>query len=32
MRLLPHVIPSIETWKRRLLREKDLTDFVGEDI
>ena len=32
MRLLPHVIPSIDTWKRRLLREKDLTDFVGEDI
>ncbi len=32
MRLLPHVIPMIETWKRSLLREKDLTDFVGEDI
>ncbi len=32
MRLLPYVIPTIETWKRRLLREKDLTDFVGEDI
>jgi hypothetical protein len=32
MRLLPHVIPTIEKWKRRLLREKDLTDFVGEDI
>jgi hypothetical protein len=32
MRLLPYVIPRIETWKRSLLREKDLTDFVGEDI
>ena len=32
MRLLPHVIPTIEKWKRRLLREKDLTDFVAEDI
>jgi len=32
MRLLPHIIPSIETWKRRVLREKDLTDFVGHDL
>ena len=29
MRLLPYIIPSIETWKRSLLREKDLTDFVS---
>jgi hypothetical protein len=32
MRLLPYIIPSIETWKRSLLREKDLTDFVSADI
>jgi len=32
MRLLPYIIPSIEKWKRRLLREKDLTDFVSADI
>jgi hypothetical protein len=32
MRLLPYIIPSIETWKRSLLREKDLTDFVAMDI
>jgi hypothetical protein len=32
MRLLPHIIPSIEKWKRSLLREKDLTDFVATDI
>jgi len=32
MRLLPYIVPSIETWKRRLLREKDLTDFVAADI
>jgi hypothetical protein len=32
MRLLPYIIPSLETWKRRLLREKDLTDFVSVDI
>ena len=32
MRLLPFIIPSIETWKRSLLREKDLTDFASIDI
>jgi hypothetical protein len=32
MRLLPYVIPSLETWKRRLLRERDLTDFASMDI
>jgi hypothetical protein len=32
MRLLPHIIPSLETWKRRVLREKDLTDFVSHDL
>jgi hypothetical protein len=32
MRLLPYIIPSIEKWKRSILREKDLTDFVGTDI
>ena len=32
LRLLPHIIPSLETWKRRVLREKDMTDFVGHDL
>jgi hypothetical protein len=32
LRLLPHIIPSVETWKRRVLREKDLTDFVAHDL
>jgi len=32
MRLLPYVVPFIERWKRSLLREKDLTDFVSTDI
>jgi hypothetical protein len=32
MRLLPYIIPSLETWKRRLLRERDLTDFAPIDI
>ncbi len=29
-RLLPYVVPRIPPWKRRLLREKDLTDWAGE--
>lgn len=32
MRLLPYIVPSIETWKRNLLREKGLTDFASIDI
>ena len=32
MRLLPYIIPSLKTWRRSLLREKDLTDFVSVDI
>jgi len=26
MRILPYVVPHISTWKRRMLRERDLTD------
>jgi len=32
LRLLPHIVPSLETWKRRVLRERDLTDFVAHDL
>jgi hypothetical protein len=32
MRLLPYIIPSLKTWKRSLLRERDLTDFASMDI
>jgi len=32
MRLLPYIVPTIETWKRRILRERDLTDFVAGDL
>jgi hypothetical protein len=28
MRLLPYVVPQISTWKRRMLREKDVTDAM----
>ena len=26
LRILPYVVPSIATWKRRVLRERDLSD------
>ncbi len=29
LRLLPYVVPQINTWRRRMLREKDLTDLIG---
>ena len=32
LRILPHIIPTIDKWKRSLLREKDLTDFVSADL
>jgi hypothetical protein len=32
LRLLPHVVPSLETWRRSMLRERDLTDLFDEDI
>jgi hypothetical protein len=28
LRLLPYVVPQISTWKRRMLREKDITDAM----
>ncbi len=32
LRLLPYVLPSINKWKRAVLREKDLTDLAHIDI
>jgi hypothetical protein len=32
MRLFPHILPSIDKWKRAILRERDLTDFGTMDI
>jgi hypothetical protein len=29
MRLLPYIVPTINRWKRSLLRERDWTDLVG---
>jgi len=32
MRLLPHIIPFYKTWRRNLVREKDITDMVSKDL
>jgi hypothetical protein len=32
LRLLPYILPNIEGWRKRILREKDLTDFVAGDL
>jgi hypothetical protein len=29
LRLLPYVTPQIGAWKRRMLRERDMTDVLG---
>ena len=29
LRLLPYVVPTLNRWKRSLLRERDLTDLAG---
>jgi hypothetical protein len=28
LRLLPYVVPNIASWKRRMLREKDISDAM----
>lgn len=28
LRLLPYIVPNIATWKRRMLREKDVSDAM----
>jgi len=29
LRILPYVVPQVATWKRRMLRERDLTDALA---
>ncbi len=31
LRLLPYAVPEIETWRRRMLRERDLTELADFD-
>jgi hypothetical protein len=32
MRLLPYIVPTVNLWKRSILREKDLTDLAKVDL
>jgi hypothetical protein len=29
LRLLPYIVPSLDTWRCSMLRERDLTDLIG---
>ncbi len=29
LRLLPFVVPEINNWRRRMMRERDVTDAIG---
>jgi hypothetical protein len=29
LRILPHVVPRIAAWKRKMLQERDITDELG---
>ncbi len=29
LRLLPYIVPILNVWRRRMLREKDLTDLIS---
>jgi hypothetical protein len=32
LRLLPYLVPNIASWKRRVLRERDILDADGLDL
>ncbi len=32
IRLLPYILPAFNIWKRRILRERDLTDQMAADL
>lgn len=32
LRLLPYAVPQIESWRRSILRERDLTDLFDQEI
>jgi hypothetical protein len=32
MRLLPYIVPTVNSWKSSILREKDLTDLAKVDL
>ena len=32
LRLLPYIVPTLDTWRRSMLREKDLTDLLDQEL
>ena len=32
LRLLPFVVPALATWRRNMMRERDLTDLFDQEI
>jgi hypothetical protein len=32
LRLLPFMVPSLENWRRSMLRERDFTDLIDQEI
>ena len=32
LRLLPYIVPTLDTWRRSMLREKDFVDLLDQDI
>ncbi len=32
LRLLPFMVPTFENWRRSMLRERDLTDLIDQEI
>jgi hypothetical protein len=32
LRLIPYMVPILENWRRSMLRERDLTDLIDQEI
>lgn len=32
LRLIPYIVPTLDTWKRSMLRERDFTDLFDQEI
>ena len=32
LRLIPYIVPDIEGWRRSMLRERDFTDLIDQEI
>ncbi len=32
LRLVPYLVPGLESWRRSMMRERDLTDLIDQEI